>query len=88
MLDELRPALTDSVIRRSVGQEMFRRGAAYASEGRVSAIAWSRPLAEFDATVIGSGGRRYQTVAAYAAGRARWWGACSCPVGGDCKHVA
>ncbi|MGY1680596.1 DEAD/DEAH box helicase [Geodermatophilus sp. SYSU D01176] len=88
MLDQLRPALTDSVIRRSVGHETFRRGAAYASEGRVSDVAWSPALGEFDATVIGSGGRRYRTVAAYDAGSARWWGECSCPVGADCKHVA
>ena len=88
VLDELRPALTDSVIRRSVGHETFRRGAAYAGEGRVSDIGYSRTLGEFDATVIGSGGRRYRTVTAYDAGSARWWGECSCPVGVDCKHVA
>src|SRR5688572_1295113 len=80
--------LTDSVIRRSVGHEAFRRGAAYASEGRVSDIAYSRTRGQFDATVIGSGGRQYETVAVYDAGSARWWGECSCPVGADCKHVA
>ncbi len=88
VLEEPRPALTDSVIRRSVGHEVFRRGAAYASEGRVSDMACSRTLDQFEATVIGSGGRLYQTVAAYDAGSARWWGECSCPVGVDCKHVA
>ena len=88
VLDQLRPALTDSVIRRSVGHEAFRRGAAYAGEGRVSDIAYSGRLGQFDATVLGSGGRRYQTIAAYDAGSARWWGDCSCPVGADCKHVA
>ena len=59
VLDELRPTLTDSVIRRSVGHETFRRGAAYASAGRVSDIAYSGDLGQFDAKVIGSGGRRY-----------------------------
>ncbi|WP_091151580.1 DEAD/DEAH box helicase [Geodermatophilus africanus] len=88
MLGELRPMLTDSVLRRSVGHEAFRRGAAYASAGRVSDVAWSRGLAQVDAVVVGSGGRRYQTVAAYDAGADRWWGDCSCPVGEDCKHVA
>ncbi|MGR6965335.1 DEAD/DEAH box helicase [Geodermatophilus sp. URMC 61] len=88
MVDELRSTLTDSVIRRSVGHDAFRRGAAYASEGRVSDIAYSRTLGQFDAMVTGSGGRLYQTIAAYDAGSARWWGECSCPVGADCKHVA
>jgi superfamily II DNA or RNA helicase len=86
--DEQRPTLTNSVIRRTVGHEVFRRGAAYASEGRVSDIACSSALDQFEATVIGSGGRLYQTVAAYDARSARWWGECSCPVGADCKHVA
>jgi superfamily II DNA or RNA helicase len=86
--DDLRPPLADSVIRRSVGHEAFRRGAAYASEGRVPDIACSRTFDQFEATVIGSGGRLYQTIAAYDAGSDRWWGDCSCPVGEDCKHVA
>jgi superfamily II DNA or RNA helicase len=88
VLEELRPALTDAVIRRSVGHEVFRRGAAYASEGRVSDVACSPALDQFDAVVVGSGGQLYQTVAAYDPGSARWWGECSCPVGADCKHVA
>jgi hypothetical protein len=87
-LEALRPMLTDSVIRRSVGHEVFRRGAAYASQGRVSDIAYSRTHGQVVATVIGSAGRRYRTVAAYDAGSAQWWGDCSCPVGEDCKHVA
>ena len=88
VLEALRPMLTDSVIRRSVGHEVFRRGAAYASQGRVSDIAYSRTHGQVVATVIGSAGRRYRTVAAYDAGSAQWWGDCSCPVGEDCKHVA
>ncbi len=66
--------LIDAVIRRSVGDEAFRRGAAYVLQGRVSDIAYSRTLGQFDATVIGSGGRWYETVVAYDAGGARWWG--------------
>ena len=34
--------LTDAVIHRSVGDDAWRRGAAYAREGRVSEIAYSR----------------------------------------------
>jgi hypothetical protein len=88
VLEELRPTLTDSVIRRSVSHEAFRRGAAYADAGRVLDLARSCAVDRFDATVVGSGGRLYRTVAAYDAGSARWWGECSCPVGEDCKHVA
>ncbi|WP_072916286.1 DEAD/DEAH box helicase [Geodermatophilus obscurus] len=88
MLDELSPTLTDSVIRRSVGHDAFRRGAAYASEGRVTDIAHSAANDQFDAVVLGSQRRIYQTVAAYDGAAARWWGECSCPVGVDCKHVA
>ncbi|MGK5170505.1 SNF2-related protein [Geodermatophilus sp. CPCC 205761] len=88
MLEELRPRLTDSVIRRSVSSGAFQRGAVYASEGRVAELSYSGELGEFDATVVGSGGRWYETVVAFHAVGARWWGECSCPVGADCKHVA
>jgi superfamily II DNA or RNA helicase len=88
VLDELRAIVTDNVIRRSVGPEAFGRGVAYAGQGRVSDIAYSRRNAQLDATVTGSGARRYTTVAQYDASSARWWGECSCPVGADCKHVA
>ncbi len=88
MLEELRPLLTNSVVRRTVGDEVFRRGAVYASQGRVSGISYSRTLGQFDATVVGSGARRYTTAAEYDPQAARWWGECSCPVGVDCKHVA
>ncbi|MGY1834402.1 SNF2-related protein [Blastococcus sp. SYSU DS0510] len=88
MFDELRPALTDAVLRRSVGDEAWRRGAAYARDGRVSQVSRSRTGGELAGIVIGSQGRIYQTVAHHDAAAARWWGECSCPVGYDCKHVA
>ncbi|MGY1722705.1 DEAD/DEAH box helicase [Blastococcus sp. SYSU DS0533] len=88
MFDELRPALTDAVLRRSVGDDAWRRGAAYARDGRITQI-WRSPTGpEVSAVVVGSQGRIYQTVAQYDAAAARWWGKCSCPVGYDCKHVA
>jgi superfamily II DNA or RNA helicase len=88
MLEELRPLLTESVIRRTVGGEVFRRGVAYAEQGRVSDIRYSRGLRQLDATVRGSGSRLYTTVAEFDDDGLRWWGECSCPVGLDCKHVA
>ncbi|MDK3258518.1 DEAD/DEAH box helicase [Blastococcus capsensis] len=88
MLEELRPMLTDPVIRRTVGDEGFRRGAVYAGQGRVSDIGYSRTQRRFAAMVVGSGGRRYATTVEYDPVSASWWGQCSCPVGEDCKHVA
>ena len=80
--------LTDAVVRRTVDGESLRRGAVYADQGRVSDISYSRRHGTLSATVRGGGGRSYTTVAEYDRGAARWWGECSCPVGGDCKHVA
>jgi superfamily II DNA or RNA helicase len=88
VLDELRPMLTDPVIRRAVGDEAFRRGAVYAGQGRVSDISYSRRDAQLAATVRGGGARPYTVVAEYDDGAAAWWGECSCPVGLDCKHIA
>ncbi|SEM09750.1 SWIM zinc finger [Blastococcus sp. DSM 46786] len=88
MFDELRPALSDAVIRRSVGDDAWRRGVAYAREGRVSEITRSRTTGELTAIVVGNQRRIYRTVAQHDAAGARWWGECSCPVGYGCKHVA
>ncbi len=88
MLDELRPVLTDTVIRRAVDGESFRRGAVYADQGRVSDISYSRRDGSLAATVRGGGTHAYTTVAELDEHGPRWWGECSCPVGVDCKHVA
>jgi superfamily II DNA or RNA helicase len=88
VIEELRPMLADAVVRRSVGDDAWRRGAAYAREGRVSDISYSRSTGEISAVVIGSQRRIYQTVAVYDRADGRWWGECSCPVGEDCKHAA
>lgn len=88
MFEELRPKLTAAVIRRTVGDETFRRGAVYADQGRVSDISYSRRHGSLSATVHGSGAHSYTTVAEFDDGEPCWWGECSCPVGVDCKHVA
>ena len=80
--------LSEALIRRTVGGESFRRGAVYAEQGRVSDISYSRLHGSLTATVRGSGGRIYTTVAEFDDNEVRWWGECSCPVGMDCKHVA
>ncbi|MGY1703570.1 SNF2-related protein [Geodermatophilus sp. SYSU D00697] len=88
MQEELRPALTDGVLRRSVGDQAWLRGAAYAREGRVSEVSSYRAIGRVEGVVAGSQGRAYRTVAEYDGAERRWWGECSCPVGLDCKHVA
>ncbi len=79
-------ALADAVVRRSVGEPAFSRGAAYARAGRVAVL--TQEDGEISGIVTGQGGRIYQTVAGWGGDVARWWGECSCPVGYDCKHVA
>jgi superfamily II DNA or RNA helicase len=88
VLDELRPRLGDVVIRRTVSGDAFRRGAVYADEGRVSDISVGRSQSSLSATVEGSGGRVYRTHVEFDARSPRWWGACTCPIGLNCKHVA
>jgi superfamily II DNA or RNA helicase len=88
VIEELRPLLADAVVRRSVGDDAWRRGAAYARDGRVSEVSYSRSTGELSAVVIGSQRRIYQTAAVYDRADGRWWGECSCPVGEDCKHAA
>jgi hypothetical protein len=85
VFEDLRPGLTDAVIRRSVGDTTFRRGAAYAQAGCVSLVVHHRD--EVSGQVAGQGGV-YRTVAGWDDDAGRWWGECSCPVGYDCKHVA
>lgn len=80
--------LSSSVIRRSVDGDTFRRGAAYAEQGRVSDISYSRKHGQLVAAVQGSAARPYAAVAEFDDRDLRWWGECSCPVGLDCKHVA
>ena len=88
MLQELLPKLTDPIIRRSFGDETWRRGATYARQGRVSEVSYSRSTQQLGALVTGSAGRRYETVAEFDDADGVWWGECSCPVGEDCKHAA
>ncbi|RFU21175.1 DEAD/DEAH box helicase [Geodermatophilus marinus] len=88
MLEEMQPALADPVIRRSVDEGAWRRGSAYAREGRVSQLSCVTATGQLAAVVTGSQGQRYTTVAEYDGAQDCWWGECSCPVGVDCKHVA
>ncbi len=80
--------LADAVLRRSVGEDTLRRGAAYAREGRVFDVEYRPAVREVHAGVAGSGGLLYSAMARFDRFAERWRGACSCPVAVDCKHVA
>ncbi len=88
MLPELTLILAEAVLRRSVGEDTLRRGAAYAHEGRVFDVEYRAAGREVHADVAGSGGLLYKPMARYDRFADRWRGACSCPVAVDCKHVA
>lgn len=72
--------------------DTWRRGMAYAREGRVLRCLWDPDAEELLGTVRGNNGRTYQTTAelmpidtdTYALDG----GDCSCPMEEDCKHVA
>ncbi|RBY85074.1 DEAD/DEAH box helicase [Blastococcus sp. TF02A-26] len=88
MPEELRDLLADPVVRRSVGEDAFRRGAGYAHDGRVLDLEVRPNGLEIGADVAGSGGLLYHAFARWDRAADRWRGACSCPVAVDCKHVA
>ncbi|MGY1771925.1 DEAD/DEAH box helicase [Blastococcus sp. SYSU D00813] len=88
MPEELDALLAEPVIRRSVGEDAFRRGAVYAHDGRVLDLEVRPNGLEIGADVAGSGGLLYHAFARYDRAADRWRGACSCPVAVDCKHVA
>ena len=88
MPEELRALLADPVVRRSVGEDAFRRGSVYANDGRVLDLELRPNGLEVGGDVAGSGGLLYHAFARYDRAADRWRGACSCPVAVDCKHVA
>ncbi len=81
---------------RVMGSGTLQRGVGYHESGKVTALVYGRDGQVVLATVSGSGSRTYQTlitVEEYSAdrperaGRLSWDSRCSCPMGGDCKHV-
>lgn len=79
------------VVEEAVGAQTYDRGRRYASGGRVLSLAWQVDEEAFVAKVVGKG-RVYETelyVYPGRDGRLHYdLGECTCPVGGDCKHVA
>lgn len=81
--------LTDQALARRFGQETFRRGRAYANQGRVGALSVGGGEGRWVLSAPVAGTRTYQTVISHAGGHgaARVTTQCSCPLGGDCKHA-
>ena len=78
----------DRELRADVGEMTFRRAQGYADGGRVRTLVTGPDGAALVGTVVGSGGKVYQTVVRVRdRSIAVWTGQCSCPVGEDCKHA-
>jgi len=75
-----------------VGGDTYRRGVAYAREGRVLSCVWDPHAHTLVGNVRGSQGHTYAaTVQLWSINTDTWnveSGSCSCPVRADCKHVA
>ncbi len=84
-LAQLLRRVTDEDLRDLVGDACLRRGRDYVRQRRVGSL---RPNGSRGvmATVRGSG-RSYSTQVELSEGGEFLGGDCSCPIGGDCKHV-
>jgi hypothetical protein len=75
-----------------VGGDTYRRGVAYAREGRVLRCQWDPDVHNLFGNVRGSQGRSYTTTVQLLPLDTATWsvggGFCSCPVHVNCKHVA
>ena len=75
-----------------LGADTFRRGVAYAREGRVIRCLWDPDACSLLGNVRGSRGRTYTTTVQLSEEATDNWtvqlGLCSCPMQADCKHVA
>ena len=79
-----------SDVARLVDAPTYARGTAYWQQGRVTRLGWDPDDLVLSARVRGTGARTYTTRAYLTAGPHGPMpeaGACSCPVGVDCKHV-
>ncbi len=86
------PALTYADLRRVLEPHFVDRGASYAAMGRVLSVDWDPDSTSLYGRVSGGRARPYTTTADWTPGRdgtlAFVGGDCSCPMVGDCTHVA
>jgi superfamily II DNA or RNA helicase len=83
--------ITDEAIRGAVTPNAFQAGIAYQRSGRVGHFRLDVDNGTIEGRVRGSGGQSYrQTIMVGPGGKSGTMisGACSCPVGFNCKHVA
>jgi superfamily II DNA or RNA helicase len=89
---DLAPLVDVRDIVRLVGQGGFQRGREYARDGMVSEIDWDAESGLLSSTVRGSAEHPYRCHIELAPARDGYHrptsGNCSCPLLGDCKHVA
>jgi hypothetical protein len=83
---------TDVIVRARLGSTTFLRGLAYADDGAVQTLTLLSDGRGVLAAVRGSGRQTYQTLVQAPRGDVGrltdWSSSCSCPMQGDCKHVA
>ena len=78
----------DAALRAEVGEPTVARGQGYADHGHVRTLVTGPDGGALVGTVVGSGGRVYQTVVrVHDRDAVAWTGQCSCPVVHDCKHA-
>jgi superfamily II DNA or RNA helicase len=84
-------SVRDREIRSAVGQAAYQRGAGYARQGRVFDVRVQPGGSALLGKVRGNGPSPYSVVVTAeddGTGISWWASSCSCPIGGDCKHVA
>jgi len=88
----IRIDIDPSTVAGVVGAAAYSRGSRYARDGAVLSTSWNDFEGALCGSVRGSGGTIYTTIAYFSSGRRGRkildFGDCTCPVGGDCKHVA
>src|SRR4051795_1917128 len=79
--------VTDAALGDAVGPEVLDRARPYAGR-RVIGLQMAEDGGKVTALVQGNGPMPYRTTVVRAEGsRIGWVGACTCPVGEDCKHA-
>jgi superfamily II DNA or RNA helicase len=83
------PMVDSADIRSLVGPAAFQRGHAYARGGAVTTLNWNAETGVLNGTVMGSRSRPYRCSVFLSRSTGKpTSGACTCPVGVDCKHIA
>ncbi len=86
------PPLTEAAMQRLVGEQSLARGRRYAEDGRVTEVAWHESARCLNGVVQGNRAQPYRVTIVFAPGSGPQprvlASSCTCPMIGDCKHVA